>query len=189
MRRVLLPIVILVMAAAPLCAQPAGPVSAPRVAGQPWGTWYWVTDISAATGINGSTLPTVITFHEDGTLACAEGNSFGGFPGAVLVYSAGLGTWEKERRGTFRATRLGFVFDKATGVLKGIGRSRFTFKYAGDFDQITGTLFVETLPCSTGPMFCPDPFDPDAVWTPASPPGGFPATATRMNALPVPEEH
>jgi hypothetical protein len=186
MRRFLLPIVILVMAAAPLSAQPAGPMSAPRVAGQPWGTWYWVTDISAMTGINGTSLPTVVTFHEDGTLACAEGNSFGGFPGAGLVYSGGLGTWEKERRGTFNATRLGFVFDKASGVLKGISRSRFAFQYAGRFDEITGTLFVETLPCSTGPMTCPDPLDPDAVWMPASPPGGFPATARLVHTLPVP---
>lgn len=186
MRRFVLPIVMLVMVAAPLCAQPAGPASAPRAAAQPWGTWYWVTDISAMTGTSGTSLPTVITFHENGTLACAEGNSFGGFPGAAFVYSAGLGTWERARRGTFNATRLGFVFDKASGVLKGIGRSRFTFQLARDFDEITGTLFVETLPCSAGPMACPDPLDPDAVWVPASPLGGFPATARRMEVLPVP---
>jgi hypothetical protein len=184
MRRLFL-IVVLTLVVAPLGAQPAGQWYRPDSPAQPWGTWYWVTDISAMTGINGTSLSTVITFHEDGTLACAEGNSFGGFPGAALAYSTGLGTWERERRGTFKATRLGFVFDKATGVLKGIGRSRFTFQYAGHFDEITGTLFVETLPCSAGPMFCPDPFDPDAVWTPASPPTGFPATARRVYALPI----
>ena len=188
MRR-LLPFVILALLVAPLYAQPATQTSKTGPPAQPWGTWYWVTDISGVTGMTGSSLPTVISFHEDGTFACAEGNSFGGVPNATFVYTTGLGTWVRMGGGAiaFEATRLGFVFDKASGILKGIGRSRFTFRFAGDFEHITGTLFVETLSCAA-PIFCPDPLDPDATWVPTSPPGGFSGTAMRVHAIPVPVE-
>ncbi len=183
MRR-LLPVMICVLVVAPLCAQPAGRSYKPGPPAQPWGTWYWLTDISAITGIPGTSLPTVIAFDEAGTFTCTEGNSFGGVPGAAFVYSAGVGAWVKTEGDVFKATRIGFVFDKATGVLKVIGRSRFTFEFAGDFEHATGTLFVETLPCGV-PFACPDPLDPDAAWIPASPPNGFPTTARRLHAVPI----
>ena len=157
----------------------------PIVAAQPWGSWYWLTDLSAVV-FPGANLPTVISFHPDGTFMCSEGNTFGGYEGATELNSTNNGTWVRMGANSFRATRLGFVFDKGTGVLTGISRSRFSFHFVGNkSDQIEGTLFVETLSCNGNPFGCPDPLDPNAVWTPDSPPQGYPGKAMRIHAMPV----
>jgi hypothetical protein len=128
----------------------------------------------------------LVIFHQDGSLSCAEGTMFGGYVGATEVYSPGHGTWIKTGAGTFRGTRLGLIFDKTSGVLIGIGRSRFSFHFVdGKFDRIEGRLFLESLSCPDGPFACPDPLDPAAVWTPLTPPDGWPASAKRIRAVRV----
>lgn len=186
MRRSSISVCLAAFAVILLCTALNSMAAGRKVAGQPWGTWYWVTDLSVfGPGMEGTSLPTLIVLSSDGTFSCAEGNAFGGYEGAAEVYSEGHGTWVKTNRGTFLGTRLSMIFDKDTGVLIGIGRSRFSFGFAGDFNHIKGTLFTEALYCMDGPFFCPDPLDPEAPWVPTSPPGGFPATATHLDALPA----
>ena len=153
-------------------------------AGQPWGSWYWLTDISAFTGFPGTTSPTLLGINQDGSFTCAEGTMFGGYIGATETYTPGMGTWKKTGGGIFHASRLMLVFDKTTGVLTGILRSRFSFHFVGSFNRIEGKLWLEVLSCSD-PFGCPDPLDPGAGWTPLSPPEGLPGWATRIPVLPV----
>lgn len=159
--------------------------SPPIVTAQPAGSWYWLLDISAI-AFPGAEFPALASFHPDGTFTVSESNTFGGYVGATELNGTGHGTWVRAGANSFRASRLGFVFDKATGVLTGFSRSRISFHFVnGNFNQIEATLFVDTLSCGGNPLGCPDPLDPNAVWTPASPPQGLPGKATRINALPA----
>ncbi len=117
-------------------------------------------------------------------MACDEGVTFGGYAGATETHSPGLGTWERTGGKSFRATRLMLVFDKATGVLLGITRSRFDFHFAGDFSRIEGLLWMEYLACPS-PFACPDPIDPNAAWLPISPQQGLPGKALRVPLVPA----
>jgi hypothetical protein len=65
-----------------------------------------------------------------------------------------------------------------------LGRVRSSLQFADDFESFQGKMFVETLPCTAGPpLSCPDPLDPAAKWTvatPTQPKDGFPVTAVRV---------
>ncbi len=185
MRRFVIGSTVLVTALVVLLLAGASASPPSTVAAQPAGSWYWLTDLSAV-AFAGAEFPTLVSFHPDGTFTCSEGNTFGGYVGATEFNGTGHGTWVRTGANSFRATRLGFVFDKATGVLTGFSRSRFTFHFIpGNFNQIEGTLLLDTLSCGSNPFGCPDPLDPNAVWTSTSPPQGLPGKATRIHALPV----
>ncbi len=185
MRRIVIGSTVVATALAVLLLAGASATPPPIAVAQPAGSWYWLVDLSAG-AFPGAEFPALVSFHPDGTFTVSESNTFGGYVGATELNGTGHGTWVRTGMNSFRATRLGFVFDKSTGVLTGFSRSRFTFHFVnGNFNQIEATLFVDTLSCGGNPLGCPDPLDPNAVWTPASPPQGLPSKATRIHALPV----
>ncbi len=138
--------------------------NAQNTGAHPWGSWYLVFDISDLTGVPGAGLPTLTTFHQDGTLTVTEGTMFGFFfPGNPVFTSPSNGTWVRRQSGTIAGTVLGLRYDKSTGLLLGLRRGRFEFHFdETNFDRIAGKLFVDGLEC--GPLSCLDPFDPNAAW-------------------------
>jgi hypothetical protein len=130
------------------------------------GVWYWQNDVSP--GI----LPSVLTFHNDGTVFCSDALAFGGVPTAMnpFNYTPFYGVWKRTGPHEYTATWLSLPFDRATGLLAGIVRVRAKFAFVGDFDHFEGTMTGEALfSDTTSPFFplnCPDPLAPDAAWTP-----------------------
>jgi hypothetical protein len=159
----------------------------PLSAVQPVGSWVWTTDLGSL-----GSMPALVTFFGDGTLAVTDSLTFGD-PVAPRGHSARTsllhGVWRLARthpltgRRTFIGTNLWLRFN-AAGLVVGYGRSRSSLELV-DPDHLEGVMFVESLGgCVTdvAPIGCPDPTDPDAVWTPSPdmPAGGFPVSATKM---------
>ena len=64
-----------------------------------WGTWYLALD-TAPFGILGGTLPTLASFHRDGTYNLSDGGDFGGAPFGTLS-NPQYGAWVAARGGGF----------------------------------------------------------------------------------------
>lgn len=154
----------------------------------PLGSWVWTTDL----GPLGST-PVLISFHFDGTIAVADGFMFGNPAAPPAAQGAkrgpGRGVWQYTGGRTFGGTSLWLRFN-SSGFMEGWARSRSALEFV-DADHFQGVVYVESLGgcTTTPPVGCPDPTDPDAVWTPSPnmPPGGYPVSATRIRRIPVPE--
>jgi hypothetical protein len=155
------------------------------------GTWLWTTDFGAL-----GTLPSLVTYHEDGTIVVSDSSMFGNplappsAQGAKL--SAMHGVWRRIGRRTFGGTSLWFRFN-AAGFVVGYGRARSTLELV-DRDHFEGVMYLDSLSgCNINstmpPIGCPDPTDPAAIWipNPLMPPGWFPVSATRVKRIAVPE--
>ncbi len=151
--------------------------------GQVWGTFYFQT-----TYPNGNVLPTLVTYHVDGTLTGSDGTMFGALPTATIRSSPLHGVWERTGFQSIGGTSFYLIFN-ATGGLTALGRARSSLQFADDFDSFQGKMFVETLPCTQGPpVSCPDPLDPAAKWVlanPAQPKDGFTVSAVRVARIPA----
>jgi hypothetical protein len=125
------------------------------------GVWYWQNIFGDGV------LPSILTFHNDGTVLCSDALAFGGIPPTMNPYTLTpfYGVWERTRRHEYTATWLSLAFNRETGILAGIVRSRANFAFADHFDQIAGTMFVEMLACPSF-LTCPDPLAPNAAWAP-----------------------
>ena len=146
--------------------------------GQVWGTWVWTTD---------NRIPSLVTFHLDGTVSVSDGRMFGGVqPNSTTRLTPLHGVWERTGFQGIGGTSLYLIFDATTGVLLRWGRSRTSITFADDFDHFQGKMFGESLSCEPGPpVSCPDPQDPGAKWTPNpnTPPDGFPISGTRLKRV------
>lgn len=121
------------------------------------GVWYWENLLGV---FPGAVLPSILTFHNDGTCVCSDALAFGGIPGSMHRYIPFQGVWERTGPHEFRATFLSMRFDATTGVLLGIGRSRANFHFTEDFDHFAGSMHMDFLPCPAVPfgfLMCPNP--------------------------------
>jgi hypothetical protein len=158
---------------------------------QPVGSWVWTTDLGPV-----GSVPVLVTFHRDGTIANSDSlmfaNPLAPPAGQGAKRSPHHGVWQRTGGHTFGGTSLWFQFNSA-GLVVGYQRSRSALELV-DADHLQGVMFLDSLAgCNANPALppigCPDPTDPDAVWTPSPlmPPGGFPVSATRIHRLPLPE--
>jgi hypothetical protein len=155
---------------------------------QPVGSWVWTTDLGPL-----GKVPVLITFHVDGTIAVADGfmfaNPIAPPAGQGAKRGPAHGVWRYTGGRTFGGTSLWLRFN-SSGFMEGWARSRSALELV-DPDHFQGVVYIETLGgcITTPPVGCPDPTDPDAVWTPSPnmPPGGYPVSATRLHRLPLPE--
>ena len=151
--------------------------------GQVWGTFYFLT-----TYPSGNVIPTLVTYHVDGTITGSDGTMFGAMPTATIRLTPFHGVWERTGFQSIGGTSFYLVFN-ATGGLSALGRVRSSLQFADDFESFQGKMFVEMLPCTQGlPVTCPDPLDPAAKWvvaTPTQPKDGFPVTAVRVARVPA----
>ena len=102
------------------------------------------------------------------------------------------GVWERTGWNSLGGTVNFLIFDAPTGTLKAIGRARSSLLFSDDFDHFQGKMFVESLPCPSGPPSCPDPLDPAAKWVaqPGMPSDGISVSGTRLErvaAAPLPQ--
>ncbi len=151
--------------------------------GQVWGTFYFLT-----TYPNGNVIPTLVTYHVDGTITGSDGTMFGAMPTATVRITPLHGIWERTGFQSIGGTSLYLVFN-AAGGLTAVGRARSSLQFADDFESFQGKMFVEMLSCTAGPpVSCPDPLDPAAKWVlanPAQPRDGFPVAAVRVARIPA----
>jgi len=151
--------------------------------GQVWGTFYFLT-----TYPSGNVIPTIVTYHVDGTITGSDGTMFGAMPTATTRMTPFHGVWERTGFQSIGGTSFYLVFN-ATGGLSALGRVRSSLQFADDFESFQGKMFVEMLPCTQGPpVSCPDPLDPAAKWvvaTPTQPKDGFSVTAVRIARVPA----
>ena len=149
------------------------------------GVWSWQNTMPSAWFGPDAVLPSVLTFHNDGTTVCSDGIAFGGLPLAYngFCYTPFQGVWERTGPHEFTATWLSLRFDRTTGVLDGFARARAKFKFSTDFDHIAGTLYMDFLRSSAGPLKVPDPLAPDAIWVPSAL-GELQIKAARVSVVP-----
>lgn len=114
------------------------------------------------------------------------------YPGFVNIYPDGSltvsggkgihGVWERTSVRNIHATSFFSNFDDPNNLY--IERHRCSLDYSADFNSYQGTEFAETVGCPT-PLSCPDPLDPNTVWTraPWSPPNGFPISGNRVGLV------
>ncbi|OGD18119.1 MAG: hypothetical protein A2W03_14705 [Candidatus Aminicenantes bacterium RBG_16_63_16] len=135
------------------------------------GVWHWQNVMPPAMFGPNAVLPSLLTFHNDGTVMCSDSLAFGGLPLAYspYTYTPFYGVWERTGPHEFIATWLSLRFFRTpgdlAGNLAGIVRARAQFTFADDFDHIAGTIHLDGLACPT-PLTCPDPMAPDALWVP-----------------------
>jgi hypothetical protein len=148
--------------------------------GQFWGTW--VVKSQPAPGI---AIPKLITYHLDSTITGTDSSS--GMPNATTATGPLHGVWERTGWLSINGTALMFVFDPKTGVLIALARTRSSLEFAHDFNSFEGKMFLETLPCPSGPPSCPDPLAAGAQWIgwPGMPADGFPVSGTRLEPVTV----
>lgn len=150
-----------------------------------WGTWYLALDTTPF-GIPGGTLPTLASFHRDGTYNLSDGGDFSGAPFGTLN-SPQYGSWVAARGGGFEATSLFLEADGATGVVLNITKVHLTLWFdSNDHDSLSGVANVEVVPCAApGPppdsmtLNCPNPV------TTAGLPGGPPDIPIQLTRLRV----
>jgi len=147
------------------------------------GIWYWQNAFGPGV------LPSVMTFHNDGTAMVSDGITFGGLPLAMNPFTVTpfYGVWKHTGPHKFTATFLALLFDRVTGILAGIVRTRAQFAFLEDFKHIAGTMRLDALLSDqTSPLFplnCPDPLAPDAIWVPFGP-GELSFHAARIKCVP-----
>jgi hypothetical protein len=152
------------------------------------GTWAWQTSLPVSPGLE-MPLPALVTYHIDGTVSVADATMLGGLPAAAnpFMYTPGQGVWEHTGHHEFGGTSLYLRFDRSTGILLGILRSRAHIEFGADFDHIKGTMHLDFLSCSS-PLTCPDPVSaPPEAWQSFGPVSDFSFTATRLHVVPMPE--
>jgi hypothetical protein len=132
------------------------------------GVWSWRNLLPAVPGLipAGSTLPSILVFHNDGTVQCSDALAFGGFPLNPNNYTPFYGVWERTGPHKFTATFYSLRFDGSTRTLIGFARARANFAFSTDFDHITGVLFLDFLDSTAGPLMVPNPLAPGLNWTP-----------------------
>jgi len=143
------------------------------------GTWVVWAEIQS-----GVRVPTLHTYHSDGTITSSDVLSLGGLPGNPFRITPMHGVWERTGPSVFATTSLFLVYDASSSLLIGFGRARTTLSFAKDDpDQASGTAKAEFLLCLS-PFACPDPQAADAAWVsfPGFPPS-LPATATRVRLV------
>jgi hypothetical protein len=150
------------------------------------GVWYWENIIPV---FPGAVLPSILTFHNNGTCVCSDALAFGGLPTNTNRYIPFQGVWERIGPHKFRAMWLVLRFDAATGALLGVGRSRATFAFSTDFDHFEGSMHLDFLPCPAGPfgfLMCPNPLlAQEGDWQPWSATGSdFSFKAARVSVVP-----
>ena len=165
------------IAVALLLAGSVSPLAAPGEGANITGTWWLVGQYGP-----GMTLPTLVTYHADGTSAASDSIMFGGIPGFPFKITPLHGVWKRTGPGQFGVTSLMLGFDPATNMLVAIGRARADIRFDGDFDHLAGMLYGELLFCPT-PFSCPNPTDPAAPWITTTPP--VPFTAIRVRRVPA----
>lgn len=153
-------------------------------------TGSWVHYLNATGLESGPYLPTLITFHADGTMNASSSLMFGSpaMPAAPLRYSPIHAVWEKIGRKSIAVTSLFFSFSPE-GRLIGYQRNRIVLQLSRDRDTYTGLLYLDALPCGAIGVFdCPNPLDPSADWTPNPnmPPGGYQVTGYRIKVVAYP---
>lgn len=146
------------------------------------GTWIVWADIQP-----GVRVPSLHTYHSDGTVTLSDVFMFGGLPGIPIRATPMHGVWEKTGRTTFTTTNLSLVYDAASSLLIGFTRARAEVSFMEkDADRVSGTVYVEFLQCSS-PVACTDPQAPGAAWMPfPGMPASFQVTATRLDPVPTP---
>ena len=144
----------------------------------------WVVWAEPSPGIR---VPALHTYHSDGTITSSDVLSFGGLPGVSIRITPLHGVWERTGHNAFATTNLILVYDASSSLLIGFGRARATASFTGnDANQISGTAYVEFLPCPS-PFACPDPQAAGAAWVPfPGIPPSLPVTATRLRLVPGP---
>ena len=152
-------------------------------------TGSWIHYLNATGSETGPYLPTLITFHADGTMNASSSLMFGSpaMPAAPLRYSPIHAVWEKIGRKSIAVTSLFFSFSPE-GLMTGYQRNRIVLQLSRDRDTYTGLLYLDVLPCANGVFSCPDPLDPSADWTPNPnmPPGGYQVTGYRIKVVAYP---
>ncbi len=124
----------------------------------------YVTWLQIAPGVR---LPSLQTYHSDGTWICSESMMFGGVPGNTYRFTPCHGVWERTGPGAFAITGMGMVFDGGSGLLIGFTRARATASFtSNEANQLSGAVRLELLLCPS-PFACPDPLAADAQWLPA----------------------
>jgi hypothetical protein len=153
------------------------------------GVWYWQNNLDMY--FVGAVLPSILTFHEDGTVSCSDALAFGGTPTNMNRYTPFYGVWERRGHHEFMATFLTLRFDTTLGnILVGVGRSRVKFEFTSDFDHFAGTMHLDFLPCPAGPygfLMCPNPLlAKDTDWQPWSltSPSDYSFKAARVSVVP-----
>ena len=153
------------------------------------GVWYWQCVLPPAMFGPNAVVPSLYTFHNDGTVTASNSLAFGGLPLAYspYTYTPFYGVWERTGPHEFTMTILSLRFYRTpgdfAGILSGILRSRTTITFADDFDHLAGTEHVDSLACPT-PLTCPDPLlAPAASWVPW-PTGPISFHAARISVVP-----
>jgi hypothetical protein len=150
----------------------------------------WIHYLNASGLPSGPYLPTLITFHADGTMNASSSLMFGSpaMPAAPLRYSPIHAVWEKIGPKSIAVTSLFFSFDP-DGRMTGYQRNRIVLELGDDRDTYTGLLYLDALPCGAiGVFSCPNPLDPTASWmpNPNMPQGGYRVTGYRLKLVAYP---
>ena len=145
------------------------------------GTWVVWSEIQP-----GSRVPSLHTYHQDGTITSSDVFSFGGLPGVPIRNTPLYGVWEKTKPNAYACTYLSLVYDAASSLFIGFLRARAELSFTGnDTNEIPAAIHIDFLSCQT-PVSCPDPKAPDAAWMPLPGfPSTFKATATRLSLVPT----
>jgi hypothetical protein len=188
---------ILVLAVTMLLSQQRQPAfSQDQEASVQWGkgavlTGFWHWQINMDLFFPGAVLPSLVTFHNDGTGGCSDSVAFGGTPTNVYRYTPFQGVWERIGPHKFALTFMALRFDTTkNNVLVGIARSRATISFSTDFDHLEGTMHMDFLPCPDNPygfLMCPNPLlAAEGDWQPWNPgmPSDFNIKAARVSNVP-----
>lgn len=129
-------------------------------------------------------VPAIHTYLADGTVIATDTFSQGGLPGVPIRSTPVHGVWKRTGPATFAISHLFLVYDAASSLLIGFGRSRGTVALSvPDASEASGTVALEFLGCPS-PVSCPDPQAADSTWMPFPGfPPGVPVTATRLRLV------
>jgi len=133
------------------------------------GVWSWRNYLPVFGPIPaGSSLPSMVVFHQDGTGLCSDALAFGGFSLNPNNYTPLYGVWERTGPHEFAVTFYCLRFNGSTRELIGFARARANLAFSGDFDHVAGILYMDFLDSTAGPLMVPDPLTPGATWTPSA---------------------
>ena len=149
------------------------------------GVWSWHVVLPPAMFGPNAGMPSVVTFHNDGTVFWSDGLAFGGLPLAYgpYTYTPFYGVWERTGPHEFRLT---FLPCASTGQMDyspascAYGRSSLLQMI---LTISPGRITWITLACPT-PLTCPNPLTaPNASWVPW-PTGPISFHAARISVVP-----
>jgi hypothetical protein len=174
--RMMIPVLLAVMLGGGPGLEAAGPSYLSTLTG----TWIFSTVAGP-----GMTIPAVVTYHADGTITYSDATMFGGSAMAPYKFGTYNGVWQQIRQNRFGTTAIGLMFDPGTNAVIGFARGRSALRYHGNTSTLVGKLYLETVACPT-PFTCPDPTNPNLVWTPFGDPNGFAIVLSRVTRVSVP---